>query len=160
MITAMLMKKKHNVKDICVIDFDAHYGNGTDEIKAKLDAKFVRNYTFGEFANRILRDSGSAGFDNWLNSLGALKLIDIVMDGCDVIFYQAGADPHVDDPYGGYLTTNQMILRDKIVFEAAKRNNIPIVWNLAGGYQSPVQKVLDLHQNTLVECLKVYGDSL
>ncbi len=54
-----------------------------------------------------------------------------------------------------------MILRDRIVFQFAKDNNIPLVWNLAGGYQEPIEKVLDLHENTLQECLKVmYGNGL
>lgn len=26
---------------------------------------------------------------------------------CDVVLYQAGADPHVNDPLGGWLTTEQ-----------------------------------------------------
>jgi hypothetical protein len=32
---------------------------------------------------------------------------------------------------------------------------IPVAWNLAGGYQVPLQKVLDIHTITLTECLKV-----
>ncbi|MDD3051408.1 MAG: histone deacetylase, partial [Candidatus Cloacimonetes bacterium] len=67
---------------------------------------------------------------------------------CSILFYQAGADPHVDDPLGGILTTEEMRKRDEIVFGFAKNTGIPIVWNLAGGYQSPVSKVLDLHENT------------
>ena len=73
-----------------------------------------------------------------------------------MLFYQAGADPHIDDPLGGYLTTEQMKRRDDIVFMVAKDLDLPIVWNLAGGYQEPFQKVLDIHQNTLDACLDNY----
>ena len=70
--------------------------------------------------------------------------------------YQAGADPHVNDPLGGDLTTEQMLERDRIVFKFAKNNNIPIVWNLAGGYQKDFSKVLEIHENTLKACIEVY----
>ena len=25
---------------------------------------------------------------------------------------------------------------------------VPVAWNLAGGYQAPIRKVLDIHDNT------------
>lgn len=54
--------------------------------------------------------------------------------------------------------------RDLNVFTEAKSRNIPIVWNLAGGYQvdlhpsgkSSIRKVLDLHDITMRQCAKVY----
>ena len=49
------------------------------------------------------------------------------------MIYQAGADPHIDDPLGGILTTKQMSWRDRQVFE--QLGHKPLVWNLAGGYQ-------------------------
>lgn len=30
--------------------------------------------------------------------------------GCDVLLYQAGADPHIDDPLGGWLTTGVLFV--------------------------------------------------
>ena len=57
------------------------------------------------------------------------------MSGCDLILYQAGADPHIDDPLGGWLTTKQLQQRDKRVFSASAEWKIPVAWNLAGGYQ-------------------------
>jgi acetoin utilization deacetylase AcuC-like enzyme len=62
--------------------------------------------------------------------------------------YQAGADPHVDDPLGGFLDTQQLYDRDQRVFRAARAHRLPMVWNLAGGYQEPLRRVLDIHDNT------------
>ena len=82
------------------------------------------------------------------------------MRDCDVILYQAGADPHVNDPFGGFLTTEQLRERDRLVFEAAHSLGIPIAWNLAGGYQEDkgggIQAVLDIHNNTMIECVSRY----
>jgi hypothetical protein len=34
---------------------------------------------------------------------------------------------------------------------------LPIAWNLAGGYQTNLRKVLDIHDNTMLECLVAYS---
>ena len=93
-------------------------------------------------------------YDSWIDDLESnLKK---QFHDCELLLYQAGADPHVEDPLGGFLTTEQMRMRDKIVFKVAKKLGIPIVWNLAGGYQDPIEKVLELHENTLLECIDTY----
>ena len=82
--------------------------------------------------------------------------------GCDFVLYQAGADPHIDDPLGGWLTTKKMKERDMLVFSVAKRIGVPIAWNLAGGYQQDedggIRPVLDIHDNTMKECAAIYGN--
>ncbi len=50
-----------------------------------------------------------------------------------------------------------MIERDRIVFDAARAAGTPIAWNLAGGYQVPLTKVIELHVNTMRECVRVYA---
>ena len=85
---------------------------------------------------------------------------------CDIILYQAGADAHHNDLLGGFLNNKQMSERDRVVFQEAKKMNIPLVWNLAGGYQvdidtdgkQDISKILTLHSNTLQECINVYVD--
>jgi acetoin utilization deacetylase AcuC-like enzyme len=72
------------------------------------------------------------------------------------MLYQAGADPHVDDPLGGVLTNEQLRMRDRIVFRTAIKLSIPVAWNLAGGYQSPLRKVLDIRDATAIECIESY----
>jgi hypothetical protein len=42
-----------------------------------------------------------------------------------------------------------MAHRDRGIFEACKEAQVPIVWNLAGGYSEPMQLVVDLHLQTL-----------
>jgi len=79
--------------------------------------------------------------------------------GCDLLLYQAGADPHVNDPLGGWLTTEQLRERDRRVFTTCRDMRLPIAWNLAGGYQTNLRKVLDIHDNTMLECLGAYSAS-
>ena len=75
------------------------------------------------------------------------------MRGCDVVLYQAGADPHVNDPLGGMMTTDELRRRDELVFETCDALGLPVAWNLAGGYQveadGSIPAVLEIHENTL-----------
>lgn len=154
MITTFLLYSRYDsLKKIGIIDFDAHYGDGTVNILSKFPnaSKFVEHLSFGEIARSEYE------FDKWLDRLDST--LENRFGDCDIWLYQAGADPHIDDPLGGYLTTEQMKRRDDIVFKVAKKLNKPIVWNLAGGYQHPLQNVLDIHNNTLQACLEHYIDA-
>ena len=76
---------------------------------------------------------------------------------------QAGADPHIDDPLGGTLTTAQMRERDRTVFQ--QLGHLPMVWNLAGGYQvvkgdteaQRMEPVLALHRETAGLHCEIFG---
>lgn len=163
MVTAMKLKKegyKFNhpallggveLGRIGILDIDHHYGNGTDNIINHHKLDYVTHYTFGRDSSNYYWKGGEKAVA-WLKALP--KIVE-QFDACDVVIYQAGADPHVDDPHGGALTDAQLRERDRIVFEAFKSMNIPVVWNLAGGYQTPIQKVLDIHNATMEECLRV-----
>lgn len=153
MVTALQLWHSRNLNRLGIIDFDAHYGNGTQDIINRFTGadEYIQHYTFGSFADRV--DS----FDDWLNDLYD-TLVSQFKD-CDILLYQAGADPHIEDPLGGYLTTKQMKTRDDIVFRFASDYKKPIVWNLAGGYQEPFEKVLNIHYNTLESCLEHYFDA-
>ncbi|MGO9267793.1 MAG: histone deacetylase [Candidatus Binataceae bacterium] len=147
-IAAQKLLGEGAVRRVLILDCDMHFGDGTDGILARLGlARSITNATFG----RWFHQPAHAG--SYL-----LRLRETVagFDAFDLVLYQAGADVHVDDPLGGVLTTEQMIERDQIVFEAARAIEVPIAWNLAGGYQTPLAKVVELHVNTMRECAAAY----
>jgi len=53
----------------------------------------------------------------------------------DFMFYQAGGDSHLEDPFVGPLSTLEMYERDRIVFDLCKELKIPIAFTMSGGYQ-------------------------
>lgn len=125
-----------------IIDCDMHYGNGTADILNQLELTMdIPHYTYG--ADRL---NGRTRAVEFLKALPGV--LHNQFRDCGVLLYQAGADPHIDDPLGGSLTTGQMAERDHIVFTFAKERGIPVVWDLAGGYQSDFSKVLALHEQT------------
>jgi len=141
-IAAQLLRAYYGISRIGIIDLDAHYGNGTDNIIKKLDLDYITHYTFGGDQNE--KEWEKESFEEFL--LETFK-------GCRVIFYQAGADPWKHDPLGGFMTKEQLRQRDEIVFRVAKKLDIGIVWNLAGGYAKTFQHVLDIHNNTMIEAI-------
>lgn len=146
-VAAQALRRDGLAQRVGILDFDHHYGNGTDDIIARLRLDHIVHYTAGR---EYRRPSQAAEF------LERIPDIVATMGGCRVILYQAGADPHVDDPLGGWLTTQQLAERDRRVFVWCCQLGVPVVWNLAGGYQTPLRKVLDIHDNTLRACAAVY----
>jgi acetoin utilization deacetylase AcuC-like enzyme len=187
MITAIKLKKDLNLRQIGILDFDMHYGNGTDDIINSTCNDYVVHYTAGRkydfnfpllnlfkplvkyFYTKMVTSKKKEGKNLRQRVLGkkANKFLEEIPDvlecfkNCDIILYQAGADQHFNDPYGGLLSYEQMFLRDKMVFEFAKKHNIPLVWNLAGGYQrdeaGTIEPVLKCHRNTMQACIDIYS---
>ena len=151
LMVTVLALRQDGVGRIGILDCDEHYGNGTDDIIDTKGVKDVVHYTYGSEELRV--GDGEA----WLRHLSHAVA---GFAGCEIVLYQAGADPHSDDPYGrGILSTEQLFRRDRIVFEGLKRLGVPVVWNLAGGYQKPIRKVLDIHDNTMRAAVSVFvGD--
>ena len=141
-VTAQFLQKNYKSK-VAILDLDQHYGNGTVDIINKLNLDhYINHYTFG--GEKITTKNS----EEWLEELD--EIVRELIKDVDIVLYQAGADPHINDPLGGVLTTNQMRRRDDIVFNAARSLGKPVAWVLAGGYQTPLSKVIDLHINTLV----------
>jgi acetoin utilization deacetylase AcuC-like enzyme len=160
----LMDEQPHIYKKIAIIDCDAHYGNGTDDIIQELSEKRIYHNTFGKKFPCVFKGQNEPVYTpkESMKYLEEFKKVrkDLEKFKPDLIIYQAGADPHINDPYGGILTTEQMYQRDVLMFTISKELNIPIAWNLAGGYQvdenGDISKVLELHLNTVKAAVSVY----
>lgn len=153
MVTACVLYMEGLLDRIGILDFDQHYGNGTDNIITALGVQWVHHITAGAHWRYMSQAS------EFLDAIP--KMVD-QMRRCDLILYQAGADPHINDPFGGWLTTDQLYDRDMRVFNAATKCGVPLAWNLAGGYQRTadggIEPVLQIHRNTMLACLRTYSE--
>lgn len=153
MVTAVALRATGLATRVGILDCDMHYGDGTDDIISTLGAgDWVNHWTAGRLF--WARAHAPHFFRALTDALESMR-------GCDVVLYQAGADPHVDDPLGGMLTTEELAERDQRVFETLAALKVPIVWNLAGGYQRDerggISGVLEIHDNTMRACARTYG---
>jgi acetoin utilization deacetylase AcuC-like enzyme len=152
-IAAQKLKLDGLVQKIGIIDCDIHYGDGTASLIELLElGSWIQHYTMGEQLYTT-PERAEELFDH------LPKVIEGMRD-CDLILYQAGADPHINDPLGGFMTTEQMLRRDELVLSRCLAMNLPVAWNLAGGYQRDenhgIRPVLDLHDNTMRACAAIY----
>lgn len=151
MIAALALLDSGEAKRVGILDLDQHYGDGTDDILAAVGPVEVVHTSAGA-RRRTAKDA-----EAFLTRLP--ETIETFSE-CSILIYQAGADPHIKDPLGGWMTTDQLARRDKIVFEQAKRMGLPVAWDLAGGYQRDssggIAPVLEIHRNTMMACVAVF----
>jgi hypothetical protein len=59
------------------------------------------------------------------------------------------------------MTTEQMMERDRIVFERCRDRSLSVLFVLAGGYQEPIkEKLLPLQLNTFRAAVEVHSPRL
>ncbi|OJJ15383.1 histone deacetylase [marine bacterium AO1-C] len=144
-IAAILIKKRFGAKKIGILDLDSHSGDGTDQTLYKTGHEdLVEHYSLGYDDVDIYNN------EQWLTNLP--DLIRERFSDCEVLFYQAGVDCHIDDPEvdKGHFTTEQIAERERIVYTTCRELELPVVTNLAGGYQKPIEKVIRLHDLTAI----------
>ena len=149
---------------VCVLDCDEHGGNGTEEFTRRLPNLCNVTINGSSFGCRSSGRSISINlepvtgcFDVYLSALQS-AFGRIAEWRPDLVLYQAGADPHIDDPLGSLgMTTEQLFRRDQAVFEFCKESCFPTFFVLAGGYQEPLEeKLVPLHVNTFKAAHEVY----
>ncbi|MEQ1862499.1 MAG: histone deacetylase [Chthoniobacteraceae bacterium] len=160
---------------IAVLDMDLHYGNGTAQLAALrphvfalsiYGADYRDNVSFADVNERHHEDGPNhrslalpAGCDRATLLRTLEEALPLLADfRPEVLLYQAGADPYREDPYSPLaLDHDDLLARDRRVFEWARDQRIPIAWVLAGGYTADVSKVVRVHVNTFHAWRAVFG---
>ena len=163
------------IRSAAVLDLDLHYGNGTAQLAAQrpyLSAlslygnDFWDNFSYRDVSERHHRDGENhvsfalpAGSDRKaLLGIMEAALPWLAKRRPDLVLYQAGADPYFEDPYSPLaLDHDDLLARDRRVFEFTKAHGLPVAWVLAGGYTNDVSKIVRVHLNTFTAWKEVYG---
>jgi acetoin utilization deacetylase AcuC-like enzyme len=169
------MRAAGELRTAAVLDMDLHYGNGTATLAATRPWLFAvsiygndywesicyrdvteRRHEDGENHRSFALPAGCDRATLFEKMDQALPLI--AARRPDILLYQAGADPYFEDPYSPLaLDHDDLLARDRRVFEFSKRERIPIAWVLAGGYTTDVTKVVKVHLNTFAAWREAYG---
>lgn len=141
---------------ILIIDLDVHQGDGT----AQIFRHEPRVFTFSMHgANNYPMKKETSDLDVALpDKTGDAEYLAALADSLDGItrrfspdflFFQSGVDILESDKLGKLsVTKNGCKERDRIVLTYAKRNNIPLVVSMGGGYSSDFNDIIDAHANT------------
>lgn len=141
---------------ILIIDLDVHQGNGTAEIFKNISQVFTfsmhgaSNYPFQKEKSDldIPLENGTKD-ELYLSILKETlpKLIETQKP--NFLFYQCGVDILASDKLGKLdCSIKGCMERDRFVLEIARKQKLPLVCCMGGGYSPDVKTIIDAHANT------------
>lgn len=155
-IAAHYLLHEQRARRILVVDLDVHQGNGTAEI-FRHDPRVFTFSMHGAHNYPLIKETSDLdvglpdGTDDnhYLTTLDRhlSTLLDTVQP--DFIFYQSGVDILKTDALGRLDVSREGCRqRDRLVLKAARRNNIPLVASMGGGYSTDFRDIIEAHANT------------
>lgn len=151
-------------KKILIVDLDVHQGNGTAQIFA--DNSNVFTFSVHGEKNYPLHKEKSdldIGLPDGIGDEAYLKILKEtlprLMDEVepDFMFYQCGVDILSTDKLGRLgISKEGCKERDNTVLQTAKRNRIPLVCSMGGGYSEKIADIVDAHANTFRLAQEIY----
>ncbi|WP_419830016.1 histone deacetylase [Methylobacterium sp.] len=152
-VAARTLQAEGAVRRVLVVDLDVHQGDGTADCLALCPELFTlsihceNNYP----AHKIAGDL-DIGLPDRLDDGGYLDVLRARMPPLldalapDLVFYNAGVDPHRDDRLGRLcLTDAGLLARDRFVIAQARTRAIPVVAVIGGGYTYDVEALALRH---------------
>ncbi len=136
-----------------VIDLDVHQGDGTaamfaeDESVLTFSIHCQANYPAQKKRSDIDKGlSPGTGDDDYLEALSQSLARLFENDAPDIVFYNAGVDPHIDDRLGRLnLSDAGLAERDRRVITRCRDRGLPIACVLGGGYANDVDILARRH---------------
>ncbi|MDQ4135538.1 MAG: histone deacetylase, partial [Pseudomonadota bacterium] len=136
-----------------VIDLDVHQGDGTaDCLSDEPDLFTFSMHAEKNYPVRKIPSDLDVGLPDHMEDSAYLDvlrehvphLLDMIEP--DLVFYNAGVDPHREDNLGRLsLTDDGLRQRDRLVVEEALRRGIPLVAVIGGGYSPDVDALARRH---------------
>lgn len=156
-VTAVRLRADGDVRRLLVVDVDVHQGDGTAALLAGRPG--IATYSIHAEKNFPARKACSTldvpladgtGDDAYLDALARTlpPLIDQVAP--ELILYQGGVDPHVDDKLGRLaLSDAGLAARDRFVAGEARRRGIALASTPGGGYGADRTAIAARHAATI-----------
>ncbi|MBA5779174.1 histone deacetylase [Stappia sp. F7233] len=136
-----------------VIDLDVHQGDGTAEIFAGDPSVFTfsmhaaRNYPVRKVPSSLdIALPDRTGDETYLEALGE-ALPDILKRfRPDIVFFNAGVDPHEEDRLGRLsLSDRGLEARDRFVVRTVRNAGFPLAGVIGGGYLADIDRLARRH---------------
>jgi acetoin utilization deacetylase AcuC-like enzyme len=144
------------VDRIAIVDLDVHHGNGSAFIFESDPRVFTfsmhqqHNYPMWKPRGSLDVNLPDGAHDATFLAELERALPAVVAHRPRCVFYLAGADPYEDDQLGGLrLTIDGLRRRDRMVVDAIRQANVPLVITLAGGYARRVDDTVAIHAATI-----------
>ena len=152
-VAALALLDDRQVENVLVVDLDVHQGDGTAEILTGNPDIFTfsmhaeKNYPVRKVASGL--DIGlpdGTGDDAYLEILAEALSGLSRRGGWDIVFYNAGVDPHREDRLGRLaLSDDGLRRRERLVIEHFREIGVPLCGVIGGGYSTDVTALAARH---------------
>ncbi len=152
-VAALALRREGAIGRALIIDLDVHQGDGTADCLAREPELFTlsihceRNYPHDKVPGDL-----DIGLPDGLGDAEYRAVLEAHLPGLvqnfapDLIFYNAGVDPHRDDRLGRLdLTDDGLRARDRYVVGLARSQKVPLCAVIGGGYGSDVDALAARH---------------
>lgn len=152
-VAALALRREGAIGRALIIDLDVHQGDGTADCLAREPELFTlsihceRNYPHDKVPGDL-----DIGLPDGLGDAEYRAVLEAHLPGLiqnfapDLIFYNAGVDPHRDDRLGRLdLTDDGLRARDRYVVGLARSQGVPLCAVIGGGYGSDVDALAARH---------------
>ena len=152
-VAAGVLLEEGAVRRVLVVDLDVHQGDGTAAIcgrDARISTLSVHCRT--NFPARKQQSTRDIALDPDVGDREYLAIVRPLIESMldrhapDLVFYNAGVDPHKDDRLGRLALSDQGLAdREAVVLEACRRRGLPLAVVVGGGYAADVEVVAERH---------------
>lgn len=166
-VAARLLRHHGLARRIAVIDCDVHQGNGTAAIFAgdadvfTVSLHGAKNFPFKKEASHLDVELEDGTTDEPYLSVLAHTVSEVMARHApEFVFYLAGADPYEGDRLGRLkLTIDGLQRRDELVLARCRRERIPVVVTMSGGYADDVDAIVHIHTNTIRTAVSLWDNA-
>jgi acetoin utilization deacetylase AcuC-like enzyme len=152
-IAAKALLREGAIRRALIIDLDVHQGDGTADCLSGEDSLFTfsvhaaKNYPVRKIPGDLdVELPDGLGDGDYLAVIAAHvpRLLDALQP--DLVFYNAGVDPHGEDRLGRLaLSDDGLRARDRFVVREARGRGVPLVSVAGGGYSDDVDALARRH---------------
>ncbi|MEQ8297649.1 MAG: histone deacetylase [Nitratireductor sp.] len=152
-VAALALLGQGAIRRALVIDLDVHQGDGTADIFADEPRVFTfsmhaaKNYPARKRASDLdIALPDGTGDAAYLDRLTAILPLLCDYGRPDLVFYNAGVDPHADDRLGKLsLSEDGLRRRDRAVIGHFHSQGVPLCGVIGGGYSTDVPALAERH---------------
>ena len=152
-VAALVLIVEELAANMLVVDLDVHQGDGTADILKNEPRAFTfsmhgeRNYPARKIASDLdVALPDGTGDAEYLERLGEILPVLSGRAAWDIVFYNAGVDPHADDRLGRLsLSDNGLRARDRLMIGHFRERGIPVCGVIGGGYSRDIAALAARH---------------
>lgn len=165
-VAIRVLRRDSLIRRAAVIDCDVHQGNGTATIFADDPELFTfsvhgaKNYPLIKARSTLDIELPDGTTDESYLQVLADHLSNIFRHDPEIVFYLAGADPHIGDKLGRLaVSVDGLRRRDEMVLKGCQERGIPVVTVMSGGYGQNISDTVEIHCNTIRTGRRLFVES-